>query len=135
MQFFPCTGSKQAIPSGWDGYILPARIANQNTGFASYGPRRLPAIWRENKLCKNTQNLLLQWNSPSLGCCILTTSTWSQFLLKFFIFSNDCSCTIRKLKHHNWWKKKSWLVSKIIKASTLSIALFILLGINNLKCQ
>ena len=37
-------GRKQAIPSRQDRPILPARVANQNTGFASSGPHTEPAI-------------------------------------------------------------------------------------------
>ena len=31
-------GTKEVIPSGRDGPILPARVANQNTDFASFFP-------------------------------------------------------------------------------------------------
>ena len=35
---FAFAGTKRAIPSGQDRPILPARVANQNTGFASSAP-------------------------------------------------------------------------------------------------
>ena len=35
-------GPKLAIPSGQDGPILPARVANQNTGFTSSCPLAEP---------------------------------------------------------------------------------------------
>ena len=37
-------GPKRLIPSGQDRPILPARVANQNTGFASSCPLVEPAI-------------------------------------------------------------------------------------------
>ena len=37
-------GTKQGIASGQDRPILPARVANQNTGFASSCPLAEPAI-------------------------------------------------------------------------------------------
>ena len=42
---FPsCVGPNRAIPSGHDGPILPAQVANQKTGFSSKYPRALAAI-------------------------------------------------------------------------------------------
>ena len=43
-QCWTCAGSKCTIPSGRDGPIWPARVANQNARFASYCPRALLAI-------------------------------------------------------------------------------------------
>ena len=40
---FAFAGTKQEIPSGQDRPILPARVANQNTGFASSCPLAEPA--------------------------------------------------------------------------------------------
>ena len=42
---FFCATLKQAILSWQDGPILPAQAANQNTGFASYCPWVLLAIY------------------------------------------------------------------------------------------
>ena len=42
---FFSAGPKRAIPSGQDRPILPARVANQNTGFASSYPLAEPAIY------------------------------------------------------------------------------------------
>ena len=41
---FAFAGTKWEIPSGQDRPILPARVANQNTGFASSCPLMAPAI-------------------------------------------------------------------------------------------
>ena len=41
---FAFAGPTRAIPSGKDRPILPARVANQNTGFASSCPLAGPAI-------------------------------------------------------------------------------------------
>ena len=41
---FAFSGTKRAIPSGQDRPISPARVANQNTGFASTLPLLEPAI-------------------------------------------------------------------------------------------
>ena len=41
---FAFVATKQAIPSGQDRPILPARVANQNTGFASSWLFAEPAI-------------------------------------------------------------------------------------------
>ena len=41
---FAFAGPTRAIPSGQDRPILPARVANQNTGFASSCPLAEPAI-------------------------------------------------------------------------------------------
>ena len=41
---FAFAGTKREIPSGQDRSILPARVANQNTEFASSYPLVEPAI-------------------------------------------------------------------------------------------
>ena len=41
---FRFCGTNAAIPSGQDRPILPARVANQNTGFASCCPLAKPVI-------------------------------------------------------------------------------------------
>ena len=41
---FAFAGTKWKIPSGQDRPILPARVGNQNTGFASSCPLADPAI-------------------------------------------------------------------------------------------
>ena len=41
---FAFAGPTRGIPSGQDRPILPARVANQNTGFASSCPLAEPAI-------------------------------------------------------------------------------------------
>ena len=45
LENFAFSGTKRAIPSGQDRPIVPARVANQNTGTASPCPLAEPAIY------------------------------------------------------------------------------------------
>lgn len=73
---FFLAGPMREIPNGQDGLTLPARVANQNTGFASSRPfayqLRITLHWKlfNLKLKKSLKRQKFQFMSKSYSCLI-----------------------------------------------------------------
>ena len=73
---FFLAGPMREIPNGQDGLTLPARVGNQNTGFASSRPfayqLRITLHWKlfNLKLKKSLKRQKFQFMSKSYSCLI-----------------------------------------------------------------